>query len=185
MAPPLERAYRNVMIELVGESRYDSWDPETLSGRGSLLERWYATRAAAQMAVDHPLLGIGLNQFKAEYAGHYKPAEAHLTLDSAHTFWPEIGAELGLPALIFVVLIFAAALLALWRVYRAPPDELARLLAATFLASLGGWLVVATTFDIDLYRDWRNMSSDVVMMAVLVAGAFALYRSTRGATDRT
>jgi len=46
---------------------------------------------------------------------------------------------------------------------------------------MGGWLVVATTFDIDLYRDWRNMSSDVVMAAVLVACAFALYRTTRAA----
>ena len=181
VAPPLEQAYRNAVVRLVGQSRYDSWNPATLSGRGSLLERWYATRAAAQMAIDHPLLGIGLDQFKAQYVGRYKPAEAHLELDSAHTFWPEIGAELGLPALFLVVLIFAAALLALWRVYRSPPDQLGRLLAATFLASMGGWLVVATTFDIDLYRDWRNMSSDVVMAAVLVACAFALYRTTRAA----
>jgi hypothetical protein len=179
VAPPLDSAYRSVMVSLIGESRFDSWNPSTLSGRGSLLERFYATRAAVQMAIDHPLLGIGLDQFKTQYMGRYKPPEAHLDLDSAHTFWPEIAAELGLPALAMVVLVFAAALLSLWRVYRAPPDELTRILAATLLAALAAWLVVATTFDIDLYRDWRNMSSDVVMMAVITAAAFALYRHVR------
>jgi O-antigen ligase len=131
------------------------------------------------MAIDHPLLGIGLDQFKTQYMGRYKPPEAHLDLDSAHTFWPEIAAELGLPALAMVVLVFAAALLSLWRTYRAPPDELTHILAATLLAALAAWLVVATTFDIDLYRDWRNMSSDVVMTAVITAAAFALYRHVR------
>lgn len=184
VAPPLNDAYRSVMVRLIGESRFDSWNPSTLSGRGSLLERFYATRAAVEMAIDHPLLGIGLDQFKTQYvAGRYKPPEAHLDLDSAHTFWPEIAAELGVPALVLVVLIFAAALLALWRLYRAPPDELTRLLAAMLLAALAAWLVVATTFDIDLYRDWRNMSSDVVMMAVITAAAFALDRHARAARD--
>jgi O-antigen ligase len=184
VAPPVNDAYRTVMVRLIGESRFDSWNPSTLSGRGSLLERFYATRAAAEMAVDHPLLGIGLDQFKTQYvAGRYRPPEAHLALDSAHTFWPEIAAELGFPALAMVVLVFAAALLALWRVYRAPPDELTRILAATLVAALAAWLVVATTFDIDLYRDWRNMASDVVMAAVITAAAFALYRHVRAEAE--
>jgi O-antigen ligase len=184
VAPPVNDAYRTVMVRLIGESRFDSWNPSTLSGRGSLLERFYATRAAAEMAVDHPLLGIGLDQFKTQYvAGRYRPPEAHLALDSAHTFWPEIAAELGFPALAMVVLVFAAALLALWRVYRAPPDELTRILAATLLAALAAWLVVATTFDIDLYRDWRNMASDVIMAAVITAAAFALYRHVRAESE--
>jgi O-antigen ligase len=179
LSPPLEGAYRSAVVSLIGQSRYDSWDPSTLSGRGSLLERWYATRAAIAMAVDHPLLGIGLDQFKTQYVGRYKPPEANLDLDSAHTFWPEVAAELGLPALALVVLVFAAAVLSLWRLYRSPPDEVTRVLAATLLAALVAWLVVATTFDVDLYRDWRNMSSDVVMMAVVTAAAFALCGWTR------
>jgi FtsH-binding integral membrane protein len=73
-----------------------------------------------------------------------------------------------------VVFVFAAAVLSLWRLYRSPPDEVTRVLAATLLAALVAWLVVATMFDVDLYRDWRNMSSDVVMMAVITAAAFAL-----------
>ena len=38
---------------------------------------------------------------------------------------------------------------------------------------------VATAFAGDMYRPWRNMASDYVMMMVLVASAFALYRLAR------
>ncbi len=176
ISPTLDSAYRTVMVAVVGQSRFDSWNPATLAGRGSLVERFYTTRAAVQMAFDRPLLGVGLDRFKAEYVGGYKPAAAQLTPDSAHAFWPEIAAELGMPALVLVVLIFLAALAALWRVYRAPPDAATRTLAAALLGSLVAWILVATAFAGDMYRPWRNMSSDFVMMAILMAAAFALAR---------
>jgi O-antigen ligase len=183
--PPLETAYRAAMFKLVGPSRYYSWDPATISGRGSLVERLYATEAAFKMAADNPLLGVGLDQFGREYATVYHNPTSHFAADSAHTFWPEIAAELGLPALGLVVLIFLAALVALWRVYRAPPDRHARILAVTLLAALAAWLTVATAFAGDMYRPWRNMSSDFVMMAVLVAAAFALSRIAQPRTRAT
>jgi len=174
--PGLDEAYRAVMVGLVGDSRFDSWNPSTRSGRGSLLERLWATRAAAQMAVDHPWLGIGLDQFRTLYVpGRYQPPEATLDLISAHTFWPEIAAELGIPALVLVAFLLSAALRSLWRVYRAPPDRATRVLAAALLATMLAWLVVATTFDVDLYREWRKMASDIVMIAVLIAASFALH----------
>ena len=178
VSPPLEQAYRGAMITLMGESRYDSWNPSTLSGQGSLLERWYATRAAMEMAIDHPLLGIGLDQFKGLYVGHYRPPQAKLDLDWAHSMFPEVAAELGLPALALDLIFYAAAMLALWRIYRSPPDQLTRPLACALLAVVVSWLLVGTAFAGDMYRPWRNMSSDYVMMAVLVAGSFALYRLT-------
>jgi O-antigen ligase len=179
VAPPLENAYRTVVVAFVGQTRYDSWNPSTLAGKGSVVERFYATRAAVEMAVDHPLLGIGLDQFLPQYLGHYKPPQATQNLDSAHTMWPEIAAELGFPALALVLIIYAAALLAAWRVYRAPPDEFMRLLAAALLAAQAAWLAVATAYAGDMYRYWRNMASDYVMMMVLVAASFALYRVAR------
>jgi O-antigen ligase len=97
--------------------------------------------------------------------------------------FPEVAAELGLPALLLDLILYAAAIFALWRIYRAPPDPLTRLLACALLAVVVAWLLVGTAFAGDMYRPWRNMSSDYVMMAVLVAGAFALYRMTRGRTD--
>jgi len=179
VSPALSGVYRDTMVGLVGSSRYDSWNPTRLSGHGSLVERVYATQAAVEMATDHPWLGIGLDRFGQMYTGEYKSPDSHFAADSAHTFWPEIAAELGFPALVVVVLIFASALLALWRIYLAPPDEATRLLAITLLASLAAWLAVATAFAGDMYRPWRNMSSDFVMMAVLTAAAFALVRATR------
>ena len=179
VAPPLQNAYRTVVVSLVGQTRYDSWNPSTLAGKGSVVERFYATRAAVEMAVDHPVLGIGLDQFLTQYLGHYKPPQATQDLDSAHTMWPEVAAELGFPALAMVLLIYAAALLASWRVYRAPPDEFMRLLATALLAAQAAWLAVATAYAGDMYRDWRNMASDYVMMMVLMAASFALYLVAR------
>jgi hypothetical protein len=179
ISPTLSNVYRGAMVDVMGSSRYESWNPSQLSGHGSLVERAYATQAAVEMAADHPWLGIGLDQFGEMYRGQYKSPDSHFAADSAHTFWPEVAAELGIPALVLVVLIFFSALLALWRLYMSPPDAVTRLLAITLLGSLAAWLAVATAFAGDMYRPWRNMSSDFVMMALLTAAAFALVRATR------
>jgi O-antigen ligase len=175
VSPTLSNVYRDAMVGMMGPTRYNSWDPSSFAGHGSLVERASASGAAVAMAADHPLLGVGLDQFGSQWNGPY---------DSAHTFWPEVAAELGIPALVLVVLIFASALLALWRIYRAPPDAATRLLAVTLLASLAAWIVVATAFAGDMYRPWRNMSSDFVMMAVLTAAAFALARAVRASQPK-
>ena len=179
VSPPLEQAYRSAMVTLMGESRYDSWNPSTLAGQGSLLERWYATRAGIEMAIDHPLLGIGLDQFRGLYLGHYRTPQDQNAPDWAHSMYPEAAAELGIPALVLELILYLAAFWAMWRVYRAPPDGLARLLAAGLLAAMVSWQVVGLAFAGDMYRPWRNMASDYVMMMVLVAASFALYRMTR------
>jgi O-antigen ligase len=178
-APPLNQAYRNVMVAVVGQSRFDSWNPSTPSGKGSVMERWYATQAGIRMAIDHPLLGISLNQFGTQYVDNYKPAQARLDLDWAHSMLPEVAAELGIPALLLDLLIYAAALMAAWRVYRSPPDQLTRLLACGLLAIMVAWQVAGIAFAGDMYRPWRNMASDYVTMMVLMASAFALYRWSR------
>ena len=175
-APPLNQAYRSAMVAVVGQSRFDSWNPSTPTGKGSVMERWYATQAGIKMAIDHPLLGISLDQFGTEYAAEYKPAQAHLDLDWAHSMLPEVAAELGFPALILDLFIYAAAMFVAWRVYRSPPDRLARLLAAALLATMVAWQIAGTAFAGDMYRPWRNMASDYVTMMVLVTAAFALYR---------
>ena len=175
---PAGSAYRGAMVAVVGEKRFDSWNPATTAGHNSLTERFLASVAAVHIAIDHPLLGIGLDQYGSE-APAYKLPGAKALLDSAHDFWPEVAAELGLPALALIALLFALALLALWRTYRAPPEEPIRILAAALMASLLGWLVAATTYDTDLYRYWRNMASDMVMISVITAAAFALLLVSR------
>jgi O-antigen ligase len=88
---------------------------------------------------------------------------------------PEVAAELGIPALLMDLILYGAAMLALWRVYRDPPDRLTRMLACALLAAVVSWLLVGTAFAGDMYRPWRYMADDYVMMMVIVAASFSLY----------
>jgi len=129
------------------------------------------------MSMTHPLLGIGLDQFGRYYVLlGYRPAQAKDNFDHAHSLFPEIAAELGLGALVLVVVIFASCLWALWRVYRAPPDRGTRALAAALMASLVAWVVATTAYGADIYRPDRELSSDIVAIAVIVAASIALAR---------
>ena len=51
VAPSVNQGYRTMMVALVGESRFDSWNPATLAGHGSLAERFYAIDGAVRMAL--------------------------------------------------------------------------------------------------------------------------------------
>jgi O-antigen ligase len=175
--PPLDNAYRYAAVAVVGQSRFDSWNPATRSGYGSVTERVYAIEGAVKMAATHPLLGVGLDQFGRYYVRlGYKPPQAINRYDHAHSLFPEIAAELGLVAVALVVVIFGSILLALWRLYRRPPDWGTRALAAAFMASLVAWLLVTTAFGLDIYRPDRELSSDVVAACVIAAAAIALTR---------
>lgn len=183
-APTLDDGYRSVMERIVGESRFDSWNPATVAGQGSVTFRVRTIEAGIHMAVDHPLLGVGLNQYHRYYMAGYAVGPIDKNINHAHSIWPELAAEVGFPAMALVALIYGAALLALWRVYRDPPDNATRFIAATIIAAIVSWLIVATAFGSDIFRPIRNMSSEVVMMAVLVAAAFVLARYSRAATVR-
>jgi len=178
VAPSIDSGYRTVMVALVGESRFDSWNPATIAGRGSLVERFYAADAGVKMALTNPILGVGLDQFGPNYLKpEYRPAGALDTLDHAHSLFPEIGAELGIAAAALVFVIYAATLWALWRVHRNARDQLTRFLAAGLMASIVAWIVVATAFGCDFYRPSIGLSSDVVVSCVLVGAGIALVRT--------
>ncbi len=176
----MDNAYRTAVIAMVGQSRFDSWNPNTLSGHGSMAERFYAIQGGLQMAVDHPVLGVGLNEFHTYYMDlGYRPAAAKDDLDHAHSVFPEVAAELGFPALAMLVTIFGAALLAMWRVYRAARDNVTRTLAAMLIASIVAWAVAATAYGADIYRSFRDQASDIVALAIVLAMAIALARWVR------
>ncbi len=178
VAPSADAAYRSVVVSIIGQSRFDSWNPATIAGRGSLSERFYAAEAGVQMAIANPVLGVGLDQFGPNYLKpEYRPPQALLDLDHAHSFFPEIGAELGLPATGLVVIIYGAAMWAMWRVYRNSRDKATRLISAGLLASIAGWLVVATAFGCYIYRPTNDLASDVAVSAIVVGAAIALART--------
>ena len=176
--PTADAAYRSVMVTLIGESRFDSWNPATITGRGSLGERFYAADAGVRMALANPILGVGLDQFGPNYRkAAYRPPQATLWLDHAHSFFPEVGAELGIPAAALVFVIYAASMLAMWRVFRAARDRLTRMTAAGLFASLVAWLVVATAFGCYVYRPTSDSAPDVAVSAIVVGAAIALART--------
>jgi O-antigen ligase len=177
--PALNHDYRSVMVALVGQSRFDSWNPATVAGQGSVAFRFRAAEAGLHMAVDHPLIGVGLDQYHLYYMDGYAVPPANTHIDHAHSLWPEVAAELGFPAMVLLGLMYLVALAALWRVFRSSQDDATRLLSAALIASLMGWLIVATAFGSDIYRPTRNMSSEMVMMALVTAAAFALARRPR------
>lgn len=180
VAPGGADTYRSVITATQGQNRAASWDPSTAEGEVSISERWLATRAGLQMAVDHPLLGVGPGRFGTEYATAYHPAGGQRNLGSAHDFLPNLAAEFGLLAGALVGLALLAALL-LWAraVALAGGDE--RLVAAAFGTALVGFAVVGVAFGLDLYRAYRVMDSDMLFGALLVAAALAFTVARPGA----
>jgi O-antigen ligase len=179
VAPPVDNAYSTAIADLVGKSRFDSWNPETLTGHGSMAERYYAVEGGVMMALDHPILGVGLDQFGRYYAkGSYRPKEAAIWLDNAHSLFPEVAAELGFPAATLLAALVAASLWAMWRASRKARDDLTRILALSILAAIAGWVLAATAFGCVIYRATANQASDMIAFAVLISMAVALARIT-------
>jgi O-antigen ligase len=165
-----------VLQGIQGGNRADSWDPETAEGEVSITERLLATEAAARMALDHPLLGVGPGSFATAYASTYKPAAATRSLQSAHDFLADVAAEFGLPLMVVIIAGFAAAGMAAIRLARRAPP-LTKSLALAFGAATAGFLIVGFSFGVDLYRPWRVMNSDVLFAALLLAALGVLART--------
>lgn len=164
--------YTRIVSSFQG-SRWATWNPDTSAGEVSITERYRATGAALRMALDHPVLGVGPGQFAAEYAGPYHVAGATRNLGHAHDMIPNIAAEYGLPMALLITLILVIALVVAFRAHRRD-GPLGKAVAAITLASLVGFIVVATTFGLDFYRPYRFMNSDVLVAGLLVAIATAL-----------
>jgi O-antigen ligase len=173
VSPDLANAYEQ--LTSVVNSRSSTIDPSTPEGEVSVTERLLATRAAIEMSVDHPLLGVGPGAFAAAYEAGYRPADSTRALDSAHDLIPYVAAELGLPAAALVTVGLLGAVLLAWDAgRRAPPDRgLERVSPMAIAAALIGFLVVATAFGVDLYRDYRMIDADVVFAALLMALAIS------------
>ncbi|MCP9453363.1 MAG: O-antigen ligase family protein [Nitrospira sp.] len=73
---------------------------------GSAQGRIFAWKAAINMALDHPLLGVGVGHFPVKYGAQYQPKEFGLNAipwQTAHSSYFLLLGELGFPGLIFIV----------------------------------------------------------------------------------
>lgn len=179
VSPSAASIYSSVVTTI--NSRAETIDPGNPEGEVSVTERLIATETGIRMAIDHPLLGVGPGSFAYEYSHDYRVTAATRALDSAHNLLPYVAAEFGLIVAGLVALGLLAGLLGAALTYlRAPPDEvLTRIGAAAVGAALIGFLVVSTTFGVDLYRAYRTMNSDVLFAALLVGAGVMLPRVAR------
>jgi O-antigen ligase len=175
--PQLASAYRQSIVAVVGQSRFDSWNPATLTGHGSMAERYYAVEGGLRMALDHPFLGVGLGQFAFDYTpALYRPAQALDALTHAHSVFPQVAAELGLLAAILVAALVAAALWSLVRVSRAG-ERATSVLALSIGAGIVAWFLAATAYGCVIYVATDRHAPDVVVIAVLIGMAVALAKT--------
>lgn len=124
--------------------------------------RW---EAAANMAVDHPLLGLGPAGFRLNYARYSGHAEPGLRApDVAHEMYLEVGAELGVPALLVFLTLLGTCFTAARRAERrdrllataVQGSLVAMAVAALFLTEqyfLPLWLVAGFGAALDLRRE--------------------------------
>lgn len=111
--------------------------------------RFTSWRLAAEMTIDHPVLGTGPGGFRTnfdQYEGRTSVDPTHL--DVAHQMLLDVSSELGLLGLAAFVALLAFGLAAAWRAAdlpRSPVPELERrrLLGAAVVTSFAATLVAA------------------------------------------
>jgi O-antigen ligase len=122
--------------------------------------RW---QSAARMLTGNPAFGVGPGGFRSEYAAASHNAEIDEQTPVAHNMYLEVGAELGVPGLVFFLGVIATSLVASERALRQGTDRglmvalqastAAVLVASTFLSEqyyLPLWLPIALGAAADL-----------------------------------
>jgi tetratricopeptide (TPR) repeat protein len=107
-----------------------------VGGLGS--NRYDFYRVALDEFVDHPLLGIGADNFAEPYLRHGRSSE---TPHYPHSVELRTLTETGLLGALLAALGLGAALLACWRAVTRSPDSLARGVAAAAVAGFGYWAI--------------------------------------------
>ena len=105
-------------------------------------ERLGLWRAAAQMTVEHPVLGLGPGAFSLEHDEFTTnlPDDVNHPLDVAHNTWLEVSSELGLVGLAAFVAVLVLAFAGAWRAWKQRGDPV----GAAVCAGLVGTAVAAT-----------------------------------------
>jgi O-antigen ligase len=172
VAPGLAAAYESLLVNMQGEGRVESWDPDTYNGSGSVGIRLEAIGAAAEITASSPLLGVGPGGFQREFE-RIRPDASVPELQSAHNLLPNLAAEYGLP---FALLVAVGLALVIWRAVgmHRSPIELERVTGIAVGLSLIGFVAMATLFGNDLYRAYRTMNADTIAVALLASLAWAL-----------
>jgi len=120
----------------------------------SSASRMYLFQKSVQFTLQHPIFGVGPDQFSNYEGGTSvaagKPGSWHAT----HCSWTQVSSECGIPALIFFVSGIGSAILLVARVRRAALERSRAEIANAcfcYLLGMAGFLV-ASTFLADAYH---------------------------------
>jgi O-antigen ligase len=127
-------------------------DSENDYNRTSETGRLHIWRRGMTYMVTHPLLGVGADNFgvaEGTISPLAKLQEYNIGVrwSAAHNSFVQVGAELGIPGVLFLVTAITSAFMTLWRVARARPPALPepapQALAQALLGALLGFVVGA------------------------------------------
>lgn len=125
--------------------------------QGTGFLRLHLWRSAGQMALDHPLLGVGPDNFLYVYRSSYilPAAWQEPNLNHPHNWLLDWWTRLGLPGLLWAILFFGLIIVRLWRNLRqAPAAALYLGLLAATTAALAHGLIDASYALPDLMLVW-------------------------------
>lgn len=98
-------------------------------------------KSALQMIKDYPLTGIGVNTFLHIYPQYQLPEDKELGRPHTHNVFLQIGAEMGLFAIIILLWLLIRVFKIGWKTLRRTKDEYLRALVIGLLASLIAFLI--------------------------------------------
>lgn len=168
-------------------------------------------QAALRGIQDHPLVGIGFENFRIIYPKYRVPLDSEIFSDTiptmVHNGYLQTALTNGVPALILYLVFLAMILSRLWKTFHLSVRNEQKVLVLTFLASmvgfliqdLSGWLDIALTpffwvilgLSLSLTNERgaekplvQNKKIVLVIRTALVVGAFLLLILTLEAVNR-
>ena len=130
------------------ETAFASGEQRDESAKGRLRYWGYCWK----MMNDHPILGVGPNQFPIMAHGHYGEEEEGR---EAHSLWLQTGAELGFPGLFLLASFYGTCIVRLWPMARSravTSDPWHGVLARMTVTSLVGFAVSAQFVSLERLR---------------------------------
>ncbi len=111
----------------------------------SIHSRYIYLNTAVRIVKDHPLTGVGFENFRIVYPQYRVPEENEVSTDiiptMVHNGYLQTALTNGIPAVLIYLLLVGAVLVMVVRSYRGTSDRGLRLLFVGFIASITGFLI--------------------------------------------
>lgn len=167
-------SYWDMMATILNPKDDYNWSGQSETGR---MEVW--KRGMGYM-LSHPIFGVGARAFPVAEGTISKAAELQeygigLKWSAAHNSFVEIGAELGIPGLIFFCLLLATAIVACHKIGRTKPEPGGQpgdgaALGQALCAALVGY-VVAGSFLSQAYSAYMYITYGIILGLIKISAS--------------